>query len=170
MTSIVRTPHPAARRSVQVTAVAAVAVVLLAGAATASVRHISGHADLTQLNDSAMRAASRFATDFSTYDYRHIDADFARVAADATGSFKRDFLVQSAGARDLLVKAKAVSNTEVVRVATVTVNGSSAEILVALNRTVFNTQVPNGRTDAMGLDVTLVRRGTGWLASGVKPL
>jgi Mce-associated membrane protein len=121
-----------------------------------------------------MRAASRFATDFSTYDYRHIDADFARVAADATGSFKRDFLVQSAGARDLLVKAKAVSNTEVVRVATVCVESrecpQAAEILVALNRTVFNTQVPNGRTDAMGLDVTLVRHGTGWLASGVKPL
>ena len=99
-----------------------------------------------------------------------IDADFTRVSNEATGKFLTDFSTQSAGVRDAIVSVKAVSTAQVASAGTVNVSPHSAQVIVALNRTVTNAQAPKGTNSAFGVQMFLVERGGRWLASAVNPL
>lgn len=147
-------------------------VAVLAGGAVAAVgtHRLSGveasGADRTR----ALSAARQIAVDFFAYDYRHIDADFTRVADESSGSLRSDFVKQSAGVRGLIVQAKAVSTAQVAAAAVVTASSNSARVLLALNRTVTNTSAPNGQTNSIDLEMDLVRKSGHWFATQVKPL
>jgi Mce-associated membrane protein len=152
-------------------ATAALVVTLAAGALAAVTASRLSHANATtESRQQALAAARQIAVDFAAYDYRQIDKDFARVAAQSTGSFRQQYVQQSAGVRDLIVQVKAVSTAQAVAAAVVNSSARAATVVVALNRTVANTKVPKGTTDAFGVQIGLVRRGDRWLASAVKPL
>jgi len=154
-----------------VVGVAAVAVAV-AGSALAGVgaRQLSHREDLTSLRQSALSAGRQIAVDFSAYDYRHLQQDFNRVVNESTGTFKNQYASQSAGVQDLIVKAKAVSTAQVASAGVVHADPGSATVLVAVNRKVTNTSVPNGQSDSFGLQIMLKRVDGRWLASQVKPL
>jgi Mce-associated membrane protein len=153
-------------------AAAGALVVTTAGAALAAVgaRHLSQQAELAQARNEALSAGRQIAVDIASYDYRHIDADFTRVSNEATGKFLTDFSTQSAGVRDAIVSVKAVSTAQVASAGTVNVDPNSAQVIVALNRTVTNAQAPKGTNSAFGVQMILVKRGGRWLASAVNPL
>jgi len=118
----------------------------------------------------ALAAGRQIAVDFLAYDYRHIDADFTRVVNESVGQLAKDFATQSASVRDLIVKAKAVSTATIAKAAIVSMTSTTARILVSLDRTVVNTSAPNGQSNAVDLELDLVRQHGRWLASAVKPL
>ena len=72
--------------------------------------------------------------------------------------------------RDAIVAVKATSTAQVASAGTVNVSLTSAQVIVALNRTVTNTQAPKGTNSAFGVQLFLVKRGGHWLASQVNPL
>ena len=148
------------------------AVVALAGVAIAGVgaTKLSRHDDTDARRTQALAAARQIAVDFAVYDYRHIDADFTRVANESTGKFKSQFVTQSAGVRELIIKAKAVSKAEVAGEGLVDATPKHATAVVALDRTVTNTSAPKGQHDSFGLQIELENINGHWLASGVKPL
>ena len=154
------------------TAAVALALVTVAGAAAAGAgaTKLSDRADTTSLRTQVLAAGRQIAVDFAVYDYRHIDKDFSRVADESTGKFKSQFVTQSAGVRELIIKAKAVSKAEVAAEGLVDATSKRASVVVALDRTVTNTSAPKGQRDSFGLQIDLVRQGDRWLASGVKPL
>jgi Mce-associated membrane protein len=168
------TPRPAAaarRAWTIVAAVAALVVALAAGALAAVGATKLSHGDaLDEARTQALSAARKVAVDFSAYNYQQLDQDFARVAAESTGAFRDDYLKQSAGVKDLIVQVKAVSTAEVAGAAVVESSARSATVVLALNRLVTNTKVPKGQRDSFGLELTLVKKGSHWLASQVKPL
>jgi Mce-associated membrane protein len=153
-------------------AAVALAVIAVAGAATAGAGAVklSHHDDTTDLNAQVLSVARQIAVDFAVYDYRHIDADFTRVANESTGTFKSEFVSSSAGVRELIIKAKAVSKAEIAAEGLVGASPKHASVVVAIDRTVTNTSAPKGQHDSFGLQIDLVQVRGHWLASGVKPL
>jgi Mce-associated membrane protein len=161
-----------AARGVPSGAVVALAVIAIAASVTAGAGAVKlSHHDATNsLHAEVLSAARQIAIDFAVYDYRHIDADFSRVANESTGTFKSRFVTSSAGVRELIIKAKAVSKAEIAAEGLVDASANRASVVVALDRTVTNTSAPNGQHDSFGLEIDLLRIHGRWLASGVKPL
>ena len=159
-------------RAVAVATATGALVAVLAGGAVAAVgtHRLSGAEASTGDRTRALSAARQIAVDFFAYDYRHIDADFKRVADESTGTLSSDFVKQSAGVRGLIVQAKAVSTAQVAAAAVVSASSSSARVLLALNRTVTNTSAPKGQTNSVDLEMDLVRKAGRWYATAVKPL
>lgn len=159
-------------RPVTVAAATAATVVGVAGAALAGVgtSKLSHQDELAAARTSALAAAKQIAVDIAAYDYRQIDTDFTRVQKEATGKFLKDFGTSANGVRDAIVAVKAVSTAQVASAGLVDAGTSSAQVVVALNRVVTNTQAPKGTTSAFGLQMFLVRKGDHWLASQVNPL
>ena len=161
----------AARSGARV-AVSAIAILaLLAGIFAALVAtKLSARDDTAALRRSVLTAARAIALDFSAYDYRHIDHAFSRVASESTGRFRADYVTQSAGIRELIIKAKAVSHAVIASEGLVDASRTHAHVVIAVDRLVSNTSAPNGQRDSFGLEIELVRKGGHWLATGVKPL
>jgi Mce-associated membrane protein len=153
-------------------AAAGLLVVATGGAALAAVgaHQLSDQAALSHARASALAAGRQIAVDIASYDYREIDRDFTRVASEATGKFLSDFSTQSAGVRDAIVSVRAVSKAQIASAGVVNVSTSSAQVIVALNRTVTNAQAPKGTSSAFGVQMFLVKRHGRWLASQVNPL
>jgi Mce-associated membrane protein len=143
------------------------AAAALAGVAA---NQLSGREHTASLRQQALAAGRQVAIDFAAYDYRHLQADFKRVVSESTGSFKSQYASQSAGVQDLIIKAKAVSTAEIASAGVVDSGPKAATVLIALNRTVTNSSVPNGQKDSFGVQIELRHIGGHWLASQVKPL
>jgi Mce-associated membrane protein len=122
------------------------------------------------LSERALAAGRQIAVDFAAYDYRHIAEDFKRVADESTGKFHQDYLTQSTGAHDLIVKARSVSTAEVASAGLVNSSERQATVVVALNRTIDNRSLQQPQNDSFGLEITLLFQQGHWLASEVNPL
>lgn len=168
-------PSPSDRRVViAATAVIAVVTTALAAVAVGESSHqqsrLSQLTSQKQLREQVLAAGRQIAVDFASYDYKHIDQDFGRVAAEATGDFKKQFVTQSAGIRPYVIKAKSVSTAQVASEGLVDVAPNTATVVIALDRTIKTSTAPNGQQAALGVEIDLVRQGNKWLASAVKPL
>jgi Mce-associated membrane protein len=141
-----------------------------AALAAVTASQVSRGEDSSSLREQALSAGRQIAVDFAAYDYRHLQADFKRVVGESTGSFKSQFASQAAGVQDLIVKAKAVSTAEIASAAVGDAGPRTAVVVIAINRKITNTSVPNGQKDSFGLQIQLRRIDGRWLASQVKPL
>lgn len=149
------------------------ALVLGSAAATLSgvaAKQLSGREQSASFRAQALAAGRQIAVDFAAYDYRHLQADFKRVVSESTGTFKSQYASQSAGVQDLIIKAKAVSTAQIASAGVVDAGPNNASVVVALNRTVTNTSVPNGQKDSFGVQIDMRRIGGHWLANKVTPL
>lgn len=111
---------------------------------------------------SALKAASAYAVDFGSYDYRHLDADFARVADHLTPGFKKTYLSDSSKLRPAIVQYQGRSTATVQGVAAGRVTDSTASVLVLLDQTVTTAQSSAPRIDRNRLQMILVRQGGQW--------
>ena len=159
-----------ARGSVLIGTGALVLCTAAAALAAVAAKQVSDREDKSSVRAQALAAGRQIAVDFSAYDYRHLQADFKRVVSESTGAFKTQYASSSAGVQDLIVKAKAVSTAEIASAGVVEVGARTASVVVAVNRTISNTSVPNGQKDSFGLQIQLRLVGGHWLASNVKPL
>lgn len=111
----------------------------------------------------ALAAARTYAVDFGSYDYRHLDADFARVAAHLTADFRKTYLSDSTRLRPAIVQYQGRSTATVQGLAVGTVSETRAEVLVMLDQDVTTAQSSMPRTDRNRLQMSLVRQGGHWL-------
>jgi Mce-associated membrane protein len=151
-------------------AVAIVIAVAAAVLAALSARQMSAAEHDSSVRDGALAAGRQIAVDFAAYDYRHIAEDFKRVADQSTGKFHQEYLNQSTGAHDLIVKARSVSTAEVASAGLVSADEHRATVVVALNRTIDNRSLQQPQNDSFGLEITLLFQRGKWLASEVNPL
>jgi Mce-associated membrane protein len=162
--------NPKARASVLVGSGALVLCTAAAALAAVAAKQVSNREDTVSAREQALAAGRQIAVDFAAYDYRHLQADFKRVVDESTGSFKSQYATQSAGIQDLVIKAQAVSTAEIASAGVVDAGPRAASVVVAVNRTISNTSVPNGQKDSFGLEIQLRLVAGRWLASQVKPL
>jgi hypothetical protein len=117
------------------------------------------------LGQSAISAAKGYAVEFGSYDYRHLDTDFAEVAAHLTPSFKRSYLQSSSRLKPAIEQVKGVAVGTVRAAGLVSATSTTAVVAVFLDQQVTTSQSKTPRIDRDRLIVTMVRSGDSWLIS-----
>ena len=120
------------------------------------------------LRQSALDTAKKFALDFSTYDYRNIDADFARISAELTPSFRSQYQTTSASLKSIVVQYRGVATATVQGIGVTSISNSQAVVVVFLDQQVTNSSTKTPRIDRNRLQITLQRNGDGWLMSDLQ--
>ena len=159
------------------TAVIAVAGVLLAGCVVLGIwlahdeSRLSSRTAAAQATDSlrssAVAAAQRYVTDFSTFDYRSLDATFAHTASELTGSFKTTYAQTSAALKATLAQYHETATTKVIAAAAQSVTSAQAKVIVLFDQTVTSLNTKNPVVNRNRATVTLERTGSAWLMSAL---
>jgi Mce-associated membrane protein len=121
--------------------------------------------------DLAMAAAHDHAQTILSYDYRHLDADFAAARATLTGKFARDYKVTTTtlvrpGAEQYHVVVKA----EVAAQSVVSATADQVVVLLFVNQTTTSTRLDGPKVDLNRVRLTLVKSGGSWLVNKVVAL
>lgn len=118
--------------------------------------------------DTALSAASGYAADLTTYDYRDLDAAFTKVAADSTAAYARQYRSASQQRAGQLRTDRSVSTGRVVAagIQRVTEN-ETADVLVLVDQSITNTSTPAPQVQRSDLRITLTWSGDRWLISGL---
>jgi Mce-associated membrane protein len=115
----------------------------------------------------AVVTATNYAVDLTTYDFTHLDAEFNKVLAESTGSFRSEYTAASASLRDLIAKFKATASGKVLETAVVTSDTGHAQILLFVDQTVTNSNSTTPRVDRSRMKMGLEKQGGKWLISSL---
>lgn len=108
---------------------------------------------------------------FTTYDYKEVDASFDRLRGTATTEFFGQFTKASAQLRPLILKKKASSAGKVLAVALEgDVDAGRASVIVAVDATVKNTDLPKGAVQRFRLRLNLKQVDGGWRVEQITPV
>lgn len=113
----------------------------------------------------AISSASAYATDLTTYDYRHLETSTDVVAAESTAAFAGQYRTTSRTRADALRAQHSVSTGTTVATGIQDLAKSTAHVLVLVDQSVTNASTPRPRTTRSALSITLVRSGDRWLIS-----
>lgn len=153
------------------TVIVSLVIAVLAAGVIVSQWQLSDQRNLTSARDSATAAARAYAVDVASYDYRHLNRDFAAVEQESTPAFRKTFVQSSASLAKVLGQYKAVAKGTVVASGVTSVTTSKAVVVLFVNQTVTNTAQTSGSTpDNSRIQMTLVRPGSKWLISDLKLL
>ena len=159
-----------ARRMALVATTALLAVVMTALAAVATVR-VSHRHEVDHARKAALAAATTGVATVLSYDYQHLQSDFAKAEALLTPKFRAQYKkTTAAGVEPLAAKYRARSSAVVAAAASVSTSAGSAVVLVFVDQTVTNSQLAAPRLDRSRIDVTLVRSGGQWLIDKLAPI
>ncbi|MDX2935021.1 hypothetical protein [Streptomyces ipomoeae] len=132
-----------------------------------------------QARGEALAAARKAAPVVLSYDYRHLDRDFARARTHLTGAFRDEYrrtttTVVGPTARKYhgVVKAAVAAPAGGGRPATSVVSAGpdKAVVLLFVNQVTTSTQVTGSRVDLNRVRMTLTRTSEGWKVSAVDAL
>jgi Mce-associated membrane protein len=127
----------------------------------------------------ALTAARKAAPVVLSYDYRHLDRDFARARTHLTGHFRDEYqkttrTVVAPAARKYhgVVKATVAAPASGGAPAASVVSSSPEKVIVLLfvNQVTRSTQVTGSRVDLNRVRMTLTRTSKGWKVSAVDAL
>ncbi|GAA3051565.1 hypothetical protein [Streptomyces glomeratus] len=169
------------RRDARRLLTAVLCVVLVAGLVTAAVlgwRYRQGQ-QAEQARRQAVTAALKAAPVVLSYDYRHLDRDFARARTCLTGAFRDQYLrttktvvgptaAKYHGVVKATVAAPSGGGTPAVSV--VSAAPDKVVVLLFVNQVTRSTQVSGSRLDLNRVRMTLARTSTGWKVSAVDAL
>lgn len=156
---------------------------LITARAELSDARAAGRAD-SRTRGEVLAAARTFATNLTTYDYRQLAADVARVAAGASGKFKAEYAVASGPQfQKLVTDNRALAKGSVLSAGLVTTRTrcggtgdepardcDQAVVLLAVDQAVTNANTPTPRVDRNRIQLTLERIDGRWLAVEVQVL
>jgi Mce-associated membrane protein len=171
-------PRSTTRRAI-VTAI--LAVVALAVLVTAAILGLQ-YRDATRTDDArtaAMAAAEKAAPVIFSYDYRHLDQDFAKAEAFLTGSFRDQYTKTT----QTVVKPTALQYQGVVQavvakpadggapaVSVVSASPDQVVVLAFIDQSTTSTRVNGTQVDQNRVLLTLTNTPHGWLVSAVDAL
>ncbi|MFF9819172.1 hypothetical protein [Streptomyces sp. NPDC014006] len=170
--------RPARRRRLLTVLVCLLLVAGLAAVAVQGWRYREG-TRAEQARTEALTAAQRAAPVVLSYDYRHLDRDFAAARARLTGSFREQYAKTTASlvgptARKYhgVVTATVAHPADGGAPAASVVRASPDRVVVLLfvNQVTQSTQVSGSRLDLNRVRMTMTRTSGGWKVSGVDAL
>ncbi|MEU8976419.1 hypothetical protein AB0D11_45975 [Streptomyces monashensis] len=127
----------------------------------------------------ALAAARKAAPVVLSYDYRHLERDFARAGALLTGRFRDQYgrttktvVTPTATRYHGVVKATVATPSDggTPAASVVSATPDKAVVLLFVNQVTRSTQVPEPRLDLNRVRLTLTRTSDGWKVSGVDAL
>jgi Mce-associated membrane protein len=144
--------------------VALVALGVLAGLGVHRASNLSKQADERA---HIVSLAGEYAVDYSSLDYRHLQADVQAEIKNATGQFATRYRATVQLLTPVFVQRKLVATGSVTLAGIASMTKTSAVVLVALNQVVKSTASTLGTTKLVRMEVSLSRVGGRWLASNV---
>jgi Mce-associated membrane protein len=152
-------------RSVLTRGLAAVVALTLLAVVIVSSLQLRSSASEEAERDAVLSAARRAAVTFATYDHASLDASFNRLKSLGTEDFQRQFDTASKRLKPLILKMKASARGEALAAALVesTDDEDTRSVLVAVDATITNRDLPTGKVQRFRLKVTLQRVGEKWL-------
>jgi Mce-associated membrane protein len=163
VTSVVRR-----RPRLVVSALAICLAALLAACVVVGLATRREQADVAGGN-AALSAARASATVILSYDYRRLDADFARAAALTTGSFRTDYQATTGDAvAKLAAQTQAVVVAQVMAGGVVSSTSERATVLLFVNQTTTSNRLDAAKVDRNRVELTMQKVGGHWLVSGLK--
>lgn len=114
--------------------------------------------------------ARQDAVDFTTYDYRHLAADFRRFAARTTGQLHTQYTTFAPDLEAKFTSLRVQASGTVVSAGIGQRTARQVTVLVAVDNTIHNKNVPKGQVVYDRLAFVLQRVGNQWLASEVHEL
>lgn len=161
-----RVLRAARRPGVLVTALAIVALTLAAG--FFGYRYHESR-QLDQLHSSALESAKQYTVDLASYDYNEPGGNLEKVTADSTEEFANTYKDVATKLQDLLKNGQGVAQGKVDYAGIAEVDENHAVATVFLDQDVKNVNIPQGRTDASRMLITLVHQDGRWLLDKAEP-
>lgn len=131
------------------------------------------HADnqVEAARDQARSAAVENVVDILSYDYRHLDDDFARGRDALTGKFADDYTeTTSEVIRPSAVQYHAVVKAEVAKSGVVSGTANRVVVLMFVNQTTTSTRLDGPKVDLNRVRLTMNKVDGQWLVSDVDAL
>lgn len=125
---------------------------------------------LDQAAEQARQAAIAYAGVLTSIDSNNVDQNFRQVLDGSTGEFKDMYTQSSAQLRQLLIDNKATAHGVVVDSAIASKSMGKVVVLLFIDQTVTNAQVPDPRIDRSRIKVTMEKVDGRWRASKVQLL
>ncbi|MEU6218286.1 hypothetical protein ABZ845_12325 [Streptomyces sp. NPDC047022] len=172
------TPSRRVGRNVLTTVLGLVLVAALVMAAVLGWQYRQGR-QAEQARGEALAAARKAAPVVLSYDYRHLDRDFARARALLTGHFRDQYgrttktvVAPTATTYHGVVKATVATPSDggTPAASVVSATPDKAVVLLFVDQVTQSTQVPEPRLDLNRVRLTLTRTSDGWKVSGVDAL
>ncbi|MBT2543224.1 hypothetical protein J7E99_21600 [Streptomyces sp. ISL-44] len=168
---------PARSRPRRLTALLGI-VVLLALTATATLAWKHREAErTTEARAAALTAARKAAPVILSYDYRHLDRDFAAARGHLTGPFLDQYskttetvVAPTAKTYSGVVKAAIATGDAAPAASVISASPNKAVVLLFMNQLTTSTQIATPRLDLNRVRMTLVRTPQGWKVSAVDAL
>ncbi|MCM6772573.1 Mce protein [Nocardia sp. CDC159] len=148
----------------------ATAVVLLLGLTAATAILGWKYTDMRAVQaaaEQARRAAADYAVTLTSVDTANLDANFKSVLDGSTGEFRDVYSKSSTQLRQLLIDHKATGHGVVLQSAVQSASENEAVVLLFVDQTVTNTEMPDPRIDHSRIVMTMQRVGGQWKAAKV---
>lgn len=121
--------------------------------------------------ETALDVSRSAALAFTTYNYKEIDASFDRLRDSATNEFFGQFTKAGAQLRPLIIKKKASSEGKIIAAGLEgDMDAGRASVIVAVDATVRNTDLPNGAVQRFRLRMNLKQVGDEWRVEQITPV
>jgi Mce-associated membrane protein len=143
----------------------------LAVAAVLGLRHRQDEAR-ARASAQALAAARSAAVTVLSYDYRHLDADFAAAQARTAQPFTSEYQrTTSTAVRPVATANKAVVAAAVSAAGVVRATPDRVVVLAFVNQTTRSSRLERPQVDQNRVELTMVRStGDRWLVAGVKAM
>ena len=130
---------------------------------------IAKYKSLESARTSVLTAARTYAIDFTTYDYRNLDAGFARTEAELTGTFKTQYTSTAKALKATIQKYQSVAKATLQQVGVTSATTSDAVVMAFVDQTITNTTSTTPTVERLRIRMTLHRKGSGpWLISDLQ--
>ena len=123
--------------------------------------------EVTRAGEQAQQAAVAYAQILTSIDSNKVDENFNQVLDGATGEFKDMYSQSSVQLRQLLIDNKASAHGVVVESAIQSASRDKVVVLLFVDQSVSNTNVPDPRIDRSRIKMTMEFVDGRWRASDV---
>jgi Mce-associated membrane protein len=122
---------------------------------------------LESARSSALAAARTYTVEIASYDYQHLDQDFATVEANSTPSFQRTYSSASGALKALLIKYDSSARATILSAGVVSATTTRVVVVVFLQQTVTNTTQKTAAPTRSQILMTLDYLNGRWLIDDV---
>lgn len=151
--------------SLPVASVVAAVLVLAVAAAVTFGMLLSARSSADRAGTEALATARAYAVTATSYDYQHLDQDFAAVLDGATGDFKNEYASATEPLRQLVTQAKASATGTVVAAGIQSRSTGQVVVVALVDQSVSNAGSTQPSTAHNRLIMTLVPDDGRWLVS-----
>ena len=125
---------------------------------------------LNEAGEQARQAAIAYAGVLTSIDSNNVDQNFRQVLDGATGEFKEMYTQSSVQLRQLLIDNKATAHGVVVDSAIASESMGKVVVLLFIDQTVTNAQMPDPRIDRSRIKMTMEKVDGRWRTAKVQLL